>query len=31
MKFSTGEGDFVVELYPDKTPKSVESFLQYVK
>ncbi|MFM2274358.1 MAG: hypothetical protein RL211_230 [Pseudomonadota bacterium] len=31
VKFSTTAGDFVVELYPDKTPKTVENFLQYVK
>ena len=31
VKFSTTEGDFVVELYPDKAPKTVENFLQYVK
>ena len=31
VKFVTTEGDFVVELYPDKAPKTVENFLQYVK
>jgi peptidyl-prolyl cis-trans isomerase A (cyclophilin A) len=31
VKFSTSAGDFVVELYPDKAPKTVENFLQYVK
>ncbi len=31
VKFSTTEGDFVVELYPDKAPKTVANFLQYVK
>ena len=31
VKFSTTVGDFVVELYPDKAPKTVENFLQYVK
>ena len=31
VKFSTSLGDFVVELYPDKAPKTVENFLQYVK
>ena len=31
VKFSTSTGDFVVELYPDKAPKTVENFLQYVK
>lgn len=30
VKFSTSAGDFVVELYPDKAPKTVENFLQYV-
>ena len=31
VKFVTTEGDFVVELYPDKAPKTVANFLQYVK
>lgn len=31
VKFATSSGDFVVELYPDKAPKTVENFLQYVK
>ena len=31
VKFVTSEGDFVVELYPDKAPKTVANFLQYVK
>lgn len=31
IKFSTTEGDFVVEVYPDKAPKTVANFLQYVK
>ena len=31
VKFSTSAGDFVVELYPDKAPRTVENFLQYVK
>jgi len=31
VKFHTSAGDFVVELYPDKAPKTVENFLQYVK
>lgn len=31
VKFSTTAGDFVVELYPDKAPQTVENFLQYVK
>ena len=31
VKFITTEGDFVVEVYPDKAPKTVANFLQYVK
>ncbi len=31
VKFSTTAGAFVVEVYPDKAPKTVENFLQYVK
>ncbi len=31
IKFSTTAGVFVVEVYPDKAPKTVENFLQYVK
>ncbi len=31
VKFSTTDGDFVVEVYPDVAPKTVENFLQYVK
>lgn len=31
VKFVTSEGDFVVEVYPDKAPKTVENFMQYVK
>ena len=31
VKFVTTEGDFIVEVYPDKAPKTVENFLQYVK
>jgi len=30
VKFETSLGDFVVELYPDKTPVTVENFLRYV-
>ena len=30
VKFQTTLGDFTVELYPDKAPKTVENFLQYV-
>jgi len=31
VKFATSAGDFVVELYPDKAPKTVDNFLQYVR
>jgi len=31
VRFSTTAGAFVVEVYPDKAPKTVENFLQYVK
>jgi peptidyl-prolyl cis-trans isomerase A (cyclophilin A) len=31
VKFQTNLGDFTVEVYPDKAPKTVENFLQYVK
>ena len=31
VKFVTSAGDFVVELYPDKAPKTVANFLQYVR
>ncbi len=31
VKFATSAGDFVVELYPDKAPKTVANFLQYVR
>jgi peptidyl-prolyl cis-trans isomerase A (cyclophilin A) len=31
VKFATTAGDFVVEVYPYKAPKTVENFLQYVK
>jgi peptidyl-prolyl cis-trans isomerase A (cyclophilin A) len=31
VKFATTAGDFVVEVYPDKAPKTVENFLRYVK
>ena len=31
VKFATTAGDFMVEVYPDKAPKTVENFLQYVK
>lgn len=29
--FETSQGNFVVELYPEKAPKTVANFLQYVK
>ena len=29
--FETSQGNFTVELYPDKAPKTVANFLQYVK
>ena len=31
VKFTTSAGDFVIEVYPDKAPKTVANFLQYVK
>jgi cyclophilin family peptidyl-prolyl cis-trans isomerase len=31
VKFVTSAGDFVVEVYPDKVPKTAENFLQYVR
>lgn len=31
VQFITSEGNFVVEVYPDKAPKTVDNFLQYVK
>jgi peptidyl-prolyl cis-trans isomerase A (cyclophilin A) len=31
VKFQTTQGDFTVEVYPDKAPKTVANFLQYVK
>lgn len=31
VKFVTNVGEFTLELYPDKAPKTVENFLQYVK
>lgn len=30
LAFETNRGDFIVELYPDKAPKTVANFLQYV-
>jgi cyclophilin family peptidyl-prolyl cis-trans isomerase len=29
--FKTSAGEFTVEVYPDKAPKTVENFLQYVR
>ena len=31
VKFNTSAGEFVVEVYPDKAPRTVANFLQYVK
>jgi peptidyl-prolyl cis-trans isomerase A (cyclophilin A) len=31
VKFATTAGDIVVEVYPDKAPRTVENFLRYVK
>jgi peptidyl-prolyl cis-trans isomerase A (cyclophilin A) len=31
VKFTTSAGEFVVELYPDKAPSTVENFLAYVR
>lgn len=31
VRLSTSAGDIVLELYPDKAPKTVENFLQYVR
>ena len=31
VEFQTNQGDFTVELYPEKAPKTVDNFLQYVK
>jgi peptidyl-prolyl cis-trans isomerase A (cyclophilin A) len=31
VKIATSAGDIVVEVYPDKAPKTVENFLRYVK
>ncbi|HEY8119527.1 MAG TPA: peptidylprolyl isomerase [Methylophilaceae bacterium] len=30
IEFQTNQGSFVVELYPDKAPKTVANFMQYV-
>jgi cyclophilin family peptidyl-prolyl cis-trans isomerase len=31
VRFATSAGEFVVEVYPDKAPKTAENFLQYVR
>ena len=31
LKIATNLGDIMVEVYPDKAPKTVANFLQYVK
>ena len=31
IKIGTSQGDFTLEIYPDKAPKTVENFLQYVR
>ncbi|MBI5277298.1 MAG: peptidylprolyl isomerase [Burkholderiales bacterium] len=31
VKFATSMGDIVVEVYPDKAPRTAANFLQYVK
>ncbi|MEZ5647336.1 MAG: peptidylprolyl isomerase [Burkholderiaceae bacterium] len=31
VRLSTSAGDIVLELYPEKAPKTVENFLQYVQ
>ncbi len=31
VRITTSQGDIVLELYPDKAPKTVDNFLQYVK
>jgi peptidyl-prolyl cis-trans isomerase A (cyclophilin A) len=31
VKFATTAGDIVVEVYPEKAPKTAENFLQYVR
>jgi cyclophilin family peptidyl-prolyl cis-trans isomerase len=31
VELKTSQGTIVIELYPDKAPKSVENFLQYAK
>lgn len=31
VRFATSMGEFVVEVYPDKAPQTVDNFLRYVK
>jgi peptidyl-prolyl cis-trans isomerase A (cyclophilin A)/peptidyl-prolyl cis-trans isomerase B (cyclophilin B) len=31
VRLHTSQGDIIVELYPEKAPKTVDNFLQYVK
>lgn len=31
VEFETSRGSFVIELYPDKAPRTVDNFLQYVR
>ena len=31
VKLTTSKGEVVIELYPDKAPKTVDNFLQYVR
>ena len=31
LKIATNMGDIMIEVYPDKAPKTVANFLQYVK
>ena len=31
VRFVTSQGDFVVEVYPDKAPRTVDNFLRYVR
>ena len=31
VKFVTSAGEFIVEVFPDKTPKTAENFLSYVR
>lgn len=31
VEFETNQGNFTIELYPEKAPKTVANFLQYVK